>query len=548
MYIYSLLILCKIKFSYIIHINRKDNTEAVMARIIQVDTDTLVGYNFLLKRYYVTNKGTTTYRSNSVDIKKVLDIVAPENLIMISDLTNLREDYERLTSLSYTINDTGAYVSSIQFNSYEDYPLILDCPSQKMYIKGTNLLCDLSLNEPKEYRVSIIQKYYLDYLGLNILTSELNEVYDFLYSYYTPTVYNVIENSATLPLMYSNKFALSNWDSTSEAVYNCTCNPLNKYSSKVINYIVSTNTSTNSIILLNPVSSSLSVGDSIEVAGATLKEATYTYSADGTYTIKAIEADTNTIYVEEPISSTYIFPYPTCYAIVDKVNILNISRDNSTIQLSVQVPNTYKIGDVVHVEGTTIQEEFTQVSADGTYTIAYIQGDIIGVQEQPQASYAQTESLTPFLSHHLNLGNVNLVSSNTIYFTNSIPQIQPSTTIAYTSNSITTTYTCKTSTTNSITINEEIPSYTPQYPTCTIQEPHTDILVNVTSSKYEEAFPIGEFIVDNFKQCQKYLNLLPDLLIPTDTIYSNINSIVPSTIQISSTLSASYIGVYTPQK
>lgn len=518
-----------------------------MARTIQIDTDTLVGYNFLLKKYYVTNKGTTTYRGNAPDIKKVLDIVAPDNMIMISDLTKLKEDYERLTSLSYTINDTGAYISSIQFNNYEDYPLVLDCPSQKMYIKGTNLLCDLSLNEPKEYRVSIIQKYYLDHLGLNILTSELNEVYDFLYSYYTPIVYNVIENTNTLPLMYSNKFALSNWDSTSEAVYNCTCNPLNKYNNKVVNYVVSTNTSTNSIVLLNPISSSLSIGDSITITGATLQEPTYSYSADGTYTIKSIEADTNTIFVEEPISSAYIFPYPTCYAIIDKVSILNISRDNSTIQLSIPVPNTYKVGDIVHVEGTTIQGEFTQVSADGTYTIAYIQGDIIGVQEQPQASYTNTEALAPFLSHHLNLGNVNLVSNNTIYFTNTIPQIQPSTTIVYISNNTSTTYTCKSATTNSITINEEISPYTPQYPTCTIQEPYTDILINVTSSMYEEAFPIGEFIVDNFNQCKKYLSLLPNLLIPTDTIYSNINSVVPSTIQISDTLSAIFIGTYTPQ-
>ena len=59
-----------------------------------LDEDTLVGYDYQTDRFYVINKGTTTYRKGAGTleqtgeelIKAVLDIVAPDNEVTLEDL------------------------------------------------------------------------------------------------------------------------------------------------------------------------------------------------------------------------------------------------------------------------------------------------------------------------------------------------------------------------------------------------------------------------------------------------------------------------------
>ena len=60
-------------------------------REIVIDTDTTVGYDFELKKFYVTNKGTTTNRDTNTEIKAVLDIVAPDNTVSLNDLKTLAD-------------------------------------------------------------------------------------------------------------------------------------------------------------------------------------------------------------------------------------------------------------------------------------------------------------------------------------------------------------------------------------------------------------------------------------------------------------------------
>ena len=42
-------------------------------RQIQIDSNTLVGYNYIKSQYYVTNRSYTTYRTSTEEILKVLE-------------------------------------------------------------------------------------------------------------------------------------------------------------------------------------------------------------------------------------------------------------------------------------------------------------------------------------------------------------------------------------------------------------------------------------------------------------------------------------------
>ena len=277
---------------------RKDITYK-MAREIVIDTDTVVGYSYPLKEYYVYNKGTTTYRAEATRIKTILDIVAPGNTVTIARIEKLQEDIETLHALSYTIADTGAYVATMQFNDYKKYALAIDCSKSNLYIINTDTLFDLKLNEAKINRLRILRAFYLDTLGLDITNEEMELVYDFMVSFYSPTVYNVIKDTDVIPVSYSNMFALSNWNSKAKAVYNCTCNPNNTTIDTLANNVLST--SSNTITLTSSVSPLISNGSTVVIEGATLEEATYTYSADGTYVVSSISNNTifnkyNTIF------------------------------------------------------------------------------------------------------------------------------------------------------------------------------------------------------------------------------------------------------------
>lgn len=516
-----------------------------MAREIIIDSDTLVGYSYPLVKYYVTNKNTTTYRSSSADIKTVIDIVAPNNSVTIVQLENLKSTLETLTSLSYTLSDTGAYFATMQFNDYKDYALALDCEKSNMYIMNTDTLFDLRLNESTQSRIKVIQAYYLDKLGLDLTVEQLTYVYNYMIAFYSPTVYNAITDTKSTPVKYSNIFALSNFNNKAIATYTCTCNPNNVFNNTKVGDIISTDSNTNTINLLNNISSTLKVGDTITVSGTTLQEATYSYSADGTYTIKSIQ-DAYSVTTNETIGASYSFPYPTCYAIVSEVFIESVNRDNSTITLTTEVPNTYNVGDIIYVTGTSTVQDYQSVTADGEYIIAYIQGKVIGVQQQPLTNYTAPTATSSYTYKRINLGNVILVQNNTLTFQDTIPALSAGTKIVYTYNKVQTNLTVKSITSSKyMGVNESIENFIPVFPVLYLSTPDTSILINTLSTTKEDKFPVGKFIVDDFTQCQKYLQTFGGLPYPSQSIYSNISKEPPSTTTIHASLPvANYLGIF----
>ena len=73
-----------------------------MARVIEIDDDTLIGYDFENTLYFITNKKTTTTRVTKEEAKQVLDIVAPSNTVTLEQLQLLHDNYETLQNLYYT--------------------------------------------------------------------------------------------------------------------------------------------------------------------------------------------------------------------------------------------------------------------------------------------------------------------------------------------------------------------------------------------------------------------------------------------------------------
>ena len=131
-----------------------------MAKFVLIDADTYLGYNFLIKQYFVVNKNTTTYRTEAEEIRKVLEIVAPDDTShTVEWLESYAKAFEELETLSYTLSDTGAYISTVQINSYYDYPIELNAEKKKLLIRNTNIVFDLTLNEPVTTRISVMQAY-----------------------------------------------------------------------------------------------------------------------------------------------------------------------------------------------------------------------------------------------------------------------------------------------------------------------------------------------------------------------------------------------------
>ena len=81
---------------------------------------------------------------------------------------------------------------------------------------------------------------------------------------------------------------------------------------------------------------------------------------------------------------------------------------------------------------------------------------------------------------------------------------------------------------------ENIEDYIPDIPTLQYPVPSEEILINVTSVKpeYEDEFPTGEFMVDNFEQVQQYTSTLENLVVPSDTIGTSMRGTVPSEIKL----------------
>ena len=535
-----------------------------MARNFIIDGDTQVGYSYLLKKFYVVNKGTVTYRATVPLIRKVLDIVAPGNSITDAKIKSLETTDEVLTELYYTMHETGAYVASVQINDYDKFPIVLDCAKQTLYILNTQLNFNLTLNESRESRVILLCNFYKDFLGIVITLEEMTLIYNYLISMYRPYVYNVITDTATQPVTYSNMFAISNWNNKSKAVYNCTVNPYDTSSFISMADIVRADSSTNIVYTINNTQE-LKQGDTVYIKGTETKEETYTYTADGEYTVARATLNpdnTQEVILQEPLSATYNFPYIKAYVQLATTTIESISREEQTITLTESLSNLIQTGDIIEVLDTQQEIEGTTVSCNGKYTVAAVDNKTITVQETIPTSYNYTTGIQGSISKNMYIGDViSAVTTTTeplettLILSNKNPDVTlsplqhifallPDTTRTYYVIDTVTAQDNITCITESYTGEEPLYTYTPIYPKLQLQTPDTNILIEVTSTQDEDLFPTTEFMVDTFAQCQAYISTYPGLEVPTEDNYSNVNNTVGGNVEVTGLPTMEYKGLF----
>ena len=502
-----------------------------MAREIIIDADTLIGYNFLLKEFYIENKGYNTYREKALEAKEVLDIVAPDNVVTVENLEHLKDTMETLQALYYTWEDTGAYIKTVQINTYENNPVTLDCEKKKLYVMNSNLIFDLTLNESREYRLLYLISYFADTLGVAITEEEMGAIYDLLYSFYTPTVFNYISsyrNSDDLTdLRYDNEFALSNFNGGSGIEYKCTFNPYNnKVRGSVAYPIVYLDQNANTVQLrdLEDVDN-FAVGDTTEVVGAEVIIDEQPFSADGTYTIAQIKD--GLLQVQEQIPVSYTTEYLTLYKVVQELQVSSINRETNTITLTEDVPNTIKVGDVIQIKGANTEVENTTTSADGTYTVSYISQNTLTVQDSIPASYTYTTGAYPVLYKKQEVAYIKEIVTNevTLYAEPTLPLEQADK--VEIKNTLYEVYSYLSSD-NILTLTNSPEPFVMYFPSLYKQEPETLTKINVTVSNTRK-FPVGEFMLDTFEQCKEYIKTCNFLIYPTATTKENLYGKVATT-------------------
>ena len=486
-------------------------------REIVIDTDTRVYYIYEDKSYYIENKDTTTPRSTATETKRVLDIVAPSNTVTEDDLISLAETYETLSKLSYTWEDTGAYISSIQLNDFNTHPICIDCTKSKLYIMNTQMIFDLTLTEGRRYRLDTMQAYYRDTLGLDLTLQELTDIYTILTSYYNPTPYNIIgEREDNLPLYYTNQIKLSNYRGTAPCIYTLTKNPNNLYTHTTLGHILLIED--NVITLSTLVPTDIKVGKTITVSNTITTVDTAEYTADGDYTVKAIQD--NKIYTTENLSSPYVYQPPVLSITAYINNIQSVSRDNSTITLT-NPPTQYLIGDQITVVGTEITTEYETLTVDGVYTISDISGNTITVETQPATDYTYTEGTQPYIYKNIPANNINSINTNHITVEGALyNKVEVGTAVAvmYQDGSI--QYTTVTGIDNNlVTVEDTLTNFEINCGIISIPVPYPETMVSIEYSKDVEVLPVSDFIVDTDEEVTAYLSLMSNNVLPTEENY-----------------------------
>ena len=522
-----------------------------MARIITVDEDTLIGYDFETSLFYVTNKNTTTTRTSITDIIEVLGIVAHDYVeshqTLADTLQELATTLEPLEALYYTYSDNGEYIHTIQLNTYSEHPLTLDLDTQKLYIMNSDLIFDLRLDEPESYRIAYLRNYYKDALGLSVSADEMLILYNILLSYYSPHYYIKIQQreNATSPLYYTNTIYFSNPNKASKVECTALYNPYNNYTGNTIANILNINQNTRTIQLASTIPTQLKKGDKILIENAITVINSTPYEADGTYTIQGIDTDTNTIQVEEQPPVSYTQEFLHCYKATSKSEIASISRENFTITLSHSVPNTIQVGDKIHVHGTSSLVDSQVISADGEYTIVSISNKDIVVQEQIPIDFEEENA---YVYKYLYLADISTIATNQVTLVAS-----PTLTIAQ--NDIVsiynTLYTVSSYSNKVITLSSNPPVYTLEYAHLqerkqgtTVDDTYVspEVEITVTSSTLTN-IPKGSFIVDNYGQAQGYTSLLTSPYLLPSEYESMLSNPVPMAMELLS-LNATCLGLY----
>ena len=379
--------------------------EIINNRYIKIDDthDTLVGYDYPNQKFFVTNKGTTTTRNTAEQIIAVLGALGITQIEIDSETINLTPEYldetikntiETLgTPITCTLEDNGSYIRTLQFNNWIDYPLAVDCEKGNIYIKNTNIVYPLDLDESPDTRVARFCSYYLETLGLEIETEVMLKAYNLLANQYNePSFYNLLsKDSVTNNLSYTETFRMNNYKDTSAITCEGTRNPNGETFNKELSPTLNIDNINSVIYLESPVEKDkfLSPGFKVAVEGASYEEDGTTYSADGTYTINQLLIDEDetspnyekvtAIQVEEPIPSSYEYPYPTCYVQSLECPIFSMERENRVIKVEAEkLPQDLLVGDIIHVEGATIGEEgsINYVSLNGPYTVQSISSQV----------------------------------------------------------------------------------------------------------------------------------------------------------------------------
>ena len=506
-------------------------------REIIIDTDTKVVYDYEKKIYIIYNKDTATTRTEAKEVMRVLAVLfgtAPiededHNPIAKDRLEAFATETLYLKDLSYTWEDTGAYIKTVQFNDYSKYPLTLDAEKKKLYIMNTPVIFDLILNVNMRERLEQIQAFYKDTLGLYLELTDLREVYCTLTNYmhnpdthtytYTPTCYNVIqqpteEQESTYPLVYSNILKLHDYLDKSPAHYSCTLNPTDKYTPQEIAKII--RIEGNVITLSTTVPSIIHIGSKIQLTNTVTTVDMSTYSSDGTYEVKDIQD--NLIYTTENLPADFLVLLPTLNIVAYPSTVQSMNREAQSITLTNSATN-FVVGDTVIVEHADVVTEYDTLHNDGFYTIIRIEGNTLYTQEAITTDYSGgTATLYKPIPvaeiEEINTGG-NIVVAPTQYYSKltvnanvvNIPpdqdvyKIQHATvTGIYTGGNIQLDTAWNNNVQQAGVLNERIP-----YP---------NTLVTVSDSDAELVLPNGSFMLDDTEQAVAYLGLLEGLQLP----------------------------------
>ena len=510
----------------------------------RIDADTVIGFDYVNQYYYVTNKDYTTNRvvadykehpleEAAIEIKKVLDIVAPDNQITVDDLITLATRIEQVTELFYTWDDTGSYIRTIQFNDYENYPFTIDCEKSVIYIMNTEIIFDLKQwAESRRRRIEAMQSFYYNTLGLNVSTEYFDTLYELLVSYYRgDTCINLIqpigEDETEYIPTYSNQIAHTNYRGDSLTTYTCTFNPNGSYTPSIepLGYI--THIQDNTLTLTEP-NLTIQPNDILAVTDTTYQIGTTQYSADGYYTVATISGST--------ISMTEYFPVPYSYEppILEitafKSYIHKISREDSSITLtnSTQLSN-YLIGDTIRIENAVLNTGYEPITLSGTYTIASISASnhVIYTEETPATDY-EPPTNTAYIYKPVQTAYIKEATGNTLTLASTpLYTLSPNTSICLNDNnslqySTISSTTSATQYTMSSTVSGTI---TATYGKLSTITPNTETLLNITESKYPTILPTGEFMLDNQQETIDYLKLINK---GEETDPKKVRNIVPS--------------------
>ena len=532
-----------------------------MTRTIPIDADTSISYIFPEKVFQITNKETNTTRTTAQNAKDVLDIVAPSNTLTPQELIDtLVTPLEELKELSYTWSTSGEYIQTIQLNDYAKNPLTLDLSQNKLYIMNSSIIYDLTLNEPSTQRIKYVQSYYMNHLGLYVSENDLKKIYDLLYSFYLPTVYNTIgtrevyPDGSLKPLTYTNTIQLSNHSDTSPVTYTLTMNPNGTYEYPPIQIGRILQLQENVITLASNPTETVTIGQSLTLYNTNTIVNGTTYSADGTYAVTNVE--NNIITVDENFPTPYLYEPPTLNVAAYKSLITSIERDANTIHVNNQADlSDFLIGDKIEVRGTIINTEYenqgngNQITVDGTYTIQDIQAHKIITEEQPLTNYEYDTGNQPYLYKNIFVQNISSIDEATkkvvtledtpeITLTNSTNVVviyQDKSESYSTVNSVNNkTVNVTTALSNSFTNNSGILQK---------RTPSPEVLIQITNSTDEVLMPDTTFMVDTKAEANAYLELkegikVPDLdtpdtlTVPTNACYTNSNKQVDTTYYI----------------